>query len=161
MDCKGGVAETRSRRRRPVTRERQEFADKKLASFRRENRSSSMETNSELRLRERGPTMNLNQRVFWGFHTTMGCVYTGVIGSELAGWYAARDAIFLVGVALCGSGLLTRCVFRSTGRWRELRHGSASATHNPSWSRLAPIPLIAAPRAGSYRQVQQTSTRRR
>jgi hypothetical protein len=144
-----------------VTRERQEFADKKLASFRRENRSSSMETNSELRLRERGPTMNLNQRVFWGFHTTMGCVYTGVIGSELAGWYAARDAIFLSGVAIFGSVLLIHWVLRSNGRRWALRHESPGAMQNPYVSVVVANRLIAARRAGSFGHLQRTQSRQR
>jgi hypothetical protein len=71
--------------------------------------------------------MNLNSRLFWGFHTTMGCVYLGVIGSDLAGWHKARDAILLSGLALCGFGLLTYAVQWSTGRLRVVRNESPGA----------------------------------
>ena len=72
--------------------------------------------------------MKLNHRVYWGFHATMGCVYLGVIGSELAGWYAARDVILVSGLALCGTGLLTWAVSWSTRPRRSLRHEAPDAT---------------------------------
>jgi len=78
--------------------------------------------------------MNLNQRSLWGFHTTMGCVYLGVIGSDLVEWYEARDAILLSGLALCGFGLLTCGAHWGTGRRRVLRHEPPGAMCGPSSS---------------------------
>jgi hypothetical protein len=81
--------------------------------------------------------MNLTQRFFWLFHTTMGCVDLGVIGLELAGWYAARDTIFLSGLALCGFGFLAYARLLFAGGRRVVRHESPGATRGPSEEGLA------------------------
>jgi len=105
--------------------------------------------------------MKLNQRVFLGFHATMGGVYLGVIGSELAGWYEARDAIVLSGLALCGMGFLTWRVLVSTGRRRVLYREALGPTCAPSTSGLDTANVIWARRPGSYGRLPGANTRQR
>jgi hypothetical protein len=93
--------------------------------------------------------MNWNQRLYYGFHAAMGVVYVSTIGLHLVGWYAARDVILLFGVALWSFALLTYWALRSIGQLRDTRQQAACATHRPSGSGLAPIPLIPARQAGS------------
>ena len=53
-----------------------------------------------------------DRRAHWGFHAAMAGIYLGVVGSELAGSYAFRDAILLFGIALCSSGLVSHWLCR-------------------------------------------------
>jgi hypothetical protein len=108
---------------------------------------------------KRRPAMNMTQRVYWGFHATMAGVYLSVIGSELAGWYEARDALLLSGLALCGFGLLTWAGRWSTRRRRSLSHEAPGLTRGPSASGLDTNTQIGARRPESYGHLQAAHTR--
>ena len=112
---------------------------------------------TKLRSKKGCLAINLEKRLYRGFHSTMCCVYLGVIGSELAGWYAARDAILLSGVAVCGIGLLI-WVFVSTGCRRPLRHVSLVVMQRPCSTEFATDRLIPAHQTGTCDQSQRPHT---
>ena len=87
--------------------------------------------------------MNLNKRVSWSIHITMGCVYLGIISSDMAGWFAARDAILLSGLAFCGLGIIACGVLWIIGRRRLFRRELPTAGRGPSSSGLALNNLLA------------------
>jgi hypothetical protein len=87
-----------------------------------------------------------NRRVFWRFQQTMLAVYVGVVASELAGWYPARDAILLVGVALCGFASLSYLVQESTRRSRPIGHESPRMIERAASFSPRAHPLITARR---------------
>jgi hypothetical protein len=99
------------------------------------------------------------KRLVQGFHATMCCVYLAVISSDLVGWYAARDAIFLIGVALWIMVFLRSWAVANTGERQDDRHRSACATHRPSGSKRVSIQLIPARQSEPCRRVQRTHSR--
>jgi len=99
------------------------------------------------------------KRLVQGFHATMCCVYLAVISSDLLGWCAARDAVFLMGVALWIMVFLRFWVVANTGERREDRHRSACATHRTSGSGRGSIQLSPARQTEPYRHVQRKYSR--
>jgi hypothetical protein len=91
------------------------------------------------------------KRLVQFFHATMCCVYLTVISSDLMGWYAVRDAVFLLGVALWTIVFLRYWVVGHAGQRRDNRHRSACARHRPSGSKRVAIQSIAARHPESYR----------
>ena len=68
---------------------------------------------------ERGPASCFTMIIaFFGDFSARCCVLPGVIGSELAGWHAARDTVFLLGVALCGFGFCVTSFLPVS--WRQI-----------------------------------------
>jgi hypothetical protein len=51
----------------------------------------------------------------------MGCVYVGVVGSDIAGWNATRDTILMSALVVCGGGFMTLATVYVIARRRVSR----------------------------------------
>ena len=65
--------------------------------------------------------MNVRRRVSWCIHMMMGCVYVGVVGSDIAGWNATRDTILMSALVVCGGGFMTLATVYVIARRRVSR----------------------------------------
>jgi hypothetical protein len=45
--------------------------------------------------------------VSWSIHAVFGCVYLSLLGAHLAGWSETRNVVIVIGLSLCGFGLVT------------------------------------------------------